>query len=79
MASAQRSSQYGRTFLYCNRPPAWVDNILFYEDLANAYHVTSVNKSTAPGPIPPLLFDFATAGAPFFFNNFINTHVKTAD
>ena len=56
-----------------------MDNILFYEDLANAYHVTSVNKSTAPGPIPPLIFDFATAGAPFFFNNLINTHVKTAD
>ncbi len=62
--------------LKSNKTPVWVDDIIFYEDLKNAYHVTSVNKSSAPGPVPPR---FATAGAPFFLNNPINTHEKIAD
>jgi hypothetical protein len=56
-----------------------VDDIVYTEDLLNAYHVTIVNKSTAPGPVPPLLFGLATAGAPFFVDNSNNTHVETVD
>jgi hypothetical protein len=50
--------------------PAWIDDIIYTEDLLNAYHVTTMNKSTAPGPVPPFLFDLSTAGASHFVNKF---------
>jgi hypothetical protein len=65
--------------LKSNKTPVWIDDIVYTEDLLNAYHVTIVNKSTAQEPVPPFLFCLSTAGAPFFVNNSNNTHVETVD
>jgi hypothetical protein len=64
--------------LESSRSPAWVDDIIFYEDLANAFHA-SVNKSTAPGPLPPLLFGLATAGASLSLNIPSDTNADIVD